>query len=106
MASEKRYVIDRDGHLMSESEQKAATQLDDPVSIEGAPDTRGAHLASVVIDRNQKMIRSYERALQRYLAELPGVTDDEWRSQLETDISMTRHRISELQAEIRATTQN
>ncbi len=99
-----KYVVGPDGHVMSADEQEQATRLDPPDSTEGAPDTHAAYLAAVTIERCQRMIRSYEKRLMEDEAELPTLppSDDDWlRKMIEENITMSRHRIAELQAEIR-----
>ncbi len=95
------YFVGQDGHVLSESEHLEASRLDEPVSTEGAPDTRGAHVESVTIERNQKMIHTYERAIARDEAELGAETDEFWKAYLEGNIALNRRRIAELEAEIR-----
>ena len=99
---DKQYVVDRDGHLMSESEVEDATRLDEPVSTEGAPNTHAGVLAHITIERNEELIRTIERAISRDEAELATETDSWWRNYLTENLAGQRRRISELEAEIRA----
>lgn len=98
---EMRYVIDRDGHLMSEAEVQDATRLDEPVSTEGAPDTRSAQLARVTIDRNRGLIRTIELGIERDTAELATETDPWWIDYFNENLVTQRRRIAELEAQIR-----
>lgn len=102
MASEKRYVIGRDGHLMSESEVEEATQLDEPVSTDGAPDTRAALVIQIGIDRNRESIRKLEQAIERDTAELAAEKDVWWQNYLKENLVQKRRRIVELESEIAA----
>jgi len=97
---EKRYVIGRDGHLMSESEVQEATKLEEPVSTDGAPDTRTAHIAHIGIERNRESIRKLERAIERDTTEMAAETDSWWRDYLKESLVQKRRRIAELEAEI------
>src|ERR1700682_5132544 len=100
MSDKKRYVIGRDGHLMSESEVQEATSLEEPVSTDGAPDTRAAQVMHITIERNRELIRKLERALDRDTAELAAETDAWWQNFLQESLVQKRRRIGELQAQI------
>jgi hypothetical protein len=55
----------------------------------------------VTIERNQRMIRSYERRIQEDTTELATVTDDAWKKYLMESIALSQRRVGELEAEIR-----
>jgi len=98
-----KYVVGPDGHVMSADEQEQATHLDPPDSTEGAPDTHAAYLAAVTIERNQRMIRNFEKRLaedEAELATLPANAEDWLRQMFVDNVNVAHHRIAELKADI------
>jgi len=99
-----KYVVGPDGHMMSADEQEQATHIDEPETTEGAPDTHAAYLASVTVERCTRLIKNHEKRLADDEAALATLRADAepWRRQMiEDNISYIRHRMAELQAEIR-----
>jgi hypothetical protein len=96
-----KYVVGADGHVLSEDEREQATEREAPVSTEGAPDTRVEHIAAVSVERNQRLIRTYERRIKENQAELATAGEDEWlRTFLQDNIALNQRRVAELQTEI------
>ncbi len=96
------FVVGPDGRVLSQDEIDQARRLDDPVSIEGAPDTSRVLEARVVIERTLRSIRLLEDRIRQDEHELPHESDGELRDHLATSINVNKRRIAELRAQVAA----